>query len=144
MPRTSVTNLPLSRSAIRSRTDANRSIIFYEHNGATHVIITLDVSNAFNSISRLQGLLSIAQSLPGIYTHANCTYRRTNALWMEGPDETMREPIKGREGSIQGAVDGGTFFNMAMNHVLKEANAVLEPGRDEALVATADDIVGCD
>ena len=49
---------------------------------------------------------------------------------MDGPEETTRQPIKGHEGSTQGAVDGGTFFNMAINHVLKEANDVLEPGRD--------------
>ena len=45
----------------------------HELRGNTHVIITLDVSNAFNSVSRLQGLLSIAQALPEVYTHANQT-----------------------------------------------------------------------
>ena len=115
----------------------------HELNGATHVIITLDVSNAFNSVSRLQGLLSIAQSLPGVYTYANCTYRRNNTLWLESQEEQTREPIQGQEGSTQGAVDGGLFFNTAMNHVLKETNAVLAPGSDGAMVAIADDIVGC-
>ena len=32
---------------------------------------------------------------------------------------------------------------MAMNHVLKEMNAVLAPGKDGAMVAIADDLVGC-
>ena len=86
----------------------------HELRGNTHVIITLDVSNAFNSVSRLQGLLSIAQALPEIYTHANQTYKRINKLWMDGPGEATRQPIKAQEGSTQGAVDGGTFFNMAM------------------------------
>ena len=62
---------------------------------------------------------------------------------MDGPGEATRQPIKAQEGSTQGAVDGGTFFNMAINHALKEANAALEPGRDGAMVAIADDIVGC-
>ena len=115
----------------------------HELNGATHVIITLDVSNAFNSVSRLQGLLTIAQSLPGVYTYANCTYRRKNTLWLESPEEQTRERIQGEEGSTQGAVDGALFFNTAMNHVLKETNAVLAPGSDGAMVAIADDIVGC-
>ena len=115
----------------------------HELNGATHVIITLDVSNAFNSVSRLQGLLSIAQLLPGVYTYANCTYRRSNTLWLESPEEQTREPIQGQEGSTQGAVDGALFFNTAMNHVLKETNAVLSPGSDGTMVAIADDIVGC-
>ena len=79
----------------------------HELHGATHIILTLDVSNAFNSVSRLQGLLSIAQSIPGIYTYANCTYKRVNTLWMDGAEEQMREPIEGQEGSTQGAVDGG-------------------------------------
>ena len=115
----------------------------HELNGATHVIITLDVSNAFNSVSRLQGLLSIAQSLSGVYTYASCTYRRNNTLWLESPEEQTREPIQGQEGSTQGAVDGRLFFNTAMNHVLKELNAVLVPGSDGAMMAIADDIVGC-
>ena len=115
----------------------------HELNGATHVIITLDVSNAFNSVSRLQGLLSIAQSLPGVYTYANCTYWRSNTLWLESPEEQTREPIQGQEGSTQGAVDGALFFNTAMNHVLKETNEVLAPGSDGAMIAIADDIVGC-
>ena len=52
----------------------------HELRGDTHVIISLDVSNAFNSVSRLQGMLSIAQALPEIYTHANQTYKRINKL----------------------------------------------------------------
>jgi len=61
---------------------------------------------------------------------------------MDGPSEAIRQPIKAQEGSTQGAVDGGTFFNMAINHAIKEANAALEPGKDGAMVAIADDIVG--
>ena len=114
----------------------------HELNGATHVIITLDVSNAFNSVSRLQGLLSIAQPLPGVYTYANCAYRRTNTLWLEGPDEQTREPIEGQEGSTQGAVDGGVFFNVAMNHALKEMNAALALGKDGTMIAIADKYCG--
>ena len=34
--------------------------------GAFHVLLTLDVSNAFNVVSRLQCLLSIVQTLPGL------------------------------------------------------------------------------
>ena len=114
----------------------------HELMGSSHVKLTLDVSNAFNAVSRLQGLLSIAQSLPGLYTYANCIYRRKNTLWMDGPDEQLCKPIKGQEGSTQGAVGGGVFFNTAMNHVLKKVNAILAAEGAGTVVAIADDIVG--
>ena len=57
---------------------------------------------------------------------------------MDGPDEQVREPIMGQEGSTQRAVDGGVFFNMEMSHVLKE----VKEGAG-AIAAIADDIVGC-
>ena len=115
---------------------------FMVYDDAGSIYITYIVY-AFNSVSRLQGLLSIAQSLPGVYTYANCTYKRSNTLWLENPEDQIREPIQGQEGSTQGAVDGAIFFNTAMNHVLRETNAALSPGGDGTMVAIADDIVGC-
>ena len=110
--------------------------------GGSHVIVSLDVSNAFNAVSRLQGLLSIAQALPGLYTYANRTYKLKNKLWMDGPDEQVRELIPSQEGSTQGVVDGGVFFNTTSSHVLKEVNDVLVAEGVGAFVAIADDIVG--
>ena len=62
---------------------------------------------------------------------------------MDGPDEQVREPIMNQEGSTQGAVAGGVFFNTAMNHVLKEVNAILAAEGVGAFVAIADDIAAC-
>ena len=112
--------------------------------GDTHVIVSIDVANAFNTVSRLQGLLSIAQSIPSLYTYAYRTYSLKNKLWMDGPNEQTREPISSEEGSTQGAVNGGVFFNTALNHVLKEVNSVLQEEHAGAFVAiAADDVVGC-
>ena len=111
--------------------------------GETHVIVSIDVANAFNTVSRLHGLLSIAQSIPSLYTYAYKTYSLKNKLWMDGPSEQTREPITSEKGSTQGAVDGGVFFNTALNHALKEANAVLQGEHTGAFVAIADDVVGC-
>ena len=117
--------------------------LLHDMTGDSHVIISIDVSNAFNTVSRLQGLLSIAQSLPSLYTYTNRSYSLKNKLWMDGPDEQTREPIPSEERSTQGAVDGGVFFNTALNHVLKEVNSTLEVGRTGAFEAIKDDIVGC-
>ena len=111
--------------------------------GDTHVIISIDVANAFNTVSRLHGLLSIAQAIPSLYTYTYRMYSLKNKLWMDGPNEQTREPISSEEGFTQGAVDGGVFFNTALNHVLKEANSVLQVECAGACVAIADDIVGC-
>lgn len=109
--------------------------------GDTHIIISIEVNNAFNTVSRLQGLLSIAQSISSLYTYSYRTYSLKNKLWMDGPDEQTREPISSEEGSTQGAVDGGVFFNTALNHVLKEVNTTLEANQAGAFVAIGGDIV---
>lgn len=62
---------------------------------------------------------------------------------MESQDEQIREPIPSEEGSTQGAVDGEVFFNVALNHVLKDVNAELVQDKDGAFVAIANYIVGC-
>ena len=132
-------------SMVRNGCEAVVHLIRKMHDtfGDTHVIISIDVANAFNTVSRLQGLISIAQSIPSLYTYAYRTYSLKNKLWMDGPDEQTRVPISSEEGSTQGAVDGGVFFNTALNHALKEVNAVLQGEHTGAFVAIADDVVGC-
>lgn len=95
----------------------------HEIYGNTHVFFSLDVSSAFNSVSRLHGLLSVAQAFPGLYSYIINTYRRKNKLRMEPIDEQIRESIPSEEVSTKGAVDGGVFFNVAIYYVLKEINA---------------------
>jgi hypothetical protein len=94
----------------------------HELHGNTHVLFQLDVSNAFNSVSRFKGLLAIARHLPHLYTYILRTYRIKNKLWVDATDDQIRDHILSQEGSTQGAVDGGIFFNMAINDILRELN----------------------
>ena len=66
-----------------------------------------------------------------------------NKLWINATDDQIREYILSQEGSTQGAVDGGIFFNNAINDTLHELNKlVLELGGG-VFVAIVDDIIGC-
>ena len=53
-------------SMVRNGCEAVVHLIRKMHDtfGDTHVIVSIDVANAFNTVSRLQGLLSIVQSIP--------------------------------------------------------------------------------
>ena len=115
----------------------------HELHGNTHVLFQLDVSNAFNSVSRLKGLLAIARHLPHLYTYILRTYRIKNKLWVDATDDQIRDHILSQEGSTQGAVDGGIFFNMAINEILKELNQLVKNSGGGTFVAIADDIIGC-
>jgi len=94
-------------------------------------------------VSRLHGLIAIAQHLPQLYTYILRTYRNTNKLWINATDDQIRECILSQEGSTQGAVDGGIFFNNAINEVLHELNKLALELGGGAFVAIADDIIGC-
>ena len=66
-----------------------------------------------------------------------------NKLWVNASDDQIRDFILSQEGSTQGAVDGGIFFNCAINEIIQELNKlVLELGGG-VFVAIADDIIGC-
>ena len=111
--------------------------------GDSHVFFQTDVKNAFNSVSRLHGLLAIAQHLPQLYIFILRTYRIMNKLWINVTDDQIRDYILSQEGSTQDAVDGGIFFNNAINETLQELNKlVLELGGG-VFIAIADDIFGC-
>jgi hypothetical protein len=115
----------------------------HERYGKTHVLLQLDVANAFNSVSRFKGLLAIARHLPQLYTYIFRTYRSKNKLWVDATDEQIRDHILSQEGSTQGAVDGGVFFNMAINDTIKEINNLIKNSGGGTFVAIADDIIGC-
>ena len=40
----------------------------HQTHGDTHVFLQIDVKNSFNSVSRMYGLLAIAEHLPQLYT----------------------------------------------------------------------------
>jgi len=88
--------------------------------GDSHVFFQIDVKNAFNSASRLHGLLAIAQHLPQLYTYILRTYRNMNKLWVNASDDQIRDFILSQEGSTQGTVDGGIFFNCTINETINE------------------------
>ena len=96
----------------------------HDHLADVHVIVTFDVRNAFNSVSRLHGLMSIAQAIPGLYTYNFSTYKRINKLWMQSVSEWTRQSTPSEEGTTQRAVDGAIFFNATLSHVLKEVNVL--------------------
>ena len=111
--------------------------------GDSHVFLQIDVKNAFNSVSRLHGLLAIAQHLPQLYTYILRTYRNMNKLWINASDDQIRDQLLSQEGSTQGAVDGGIFFNCAINEIIQELNELVLQLGGGVFVAIADDIVGC-
>ena len=113
----------------------------HERYGKTHVLLQLDVANAFNSVSRFKGLLAIARYLPQLYTYILRTYRSKNKLWVDATDEQIRDHILSQEGSTQGAVDGGVFFNIAINDTIKEINNLIKNSGGGTFVAIADDII---
>jgi len=43
-----------------------------------------------------------------------------NKLWVNASDDQIRDFILSQEGSTQGAVDGGIFFNIAINETIQE------------------------
>ena len=51
--------------------------------------------------------------------------------------------ILSQEGSTQGAVDGGVFFNMAINDTIRELNNLVKNSGGGTFVAIVDDIIGC-
>ena len=71
------------------------------------------------------------------------TYRIKKKLWVDATDDQIRDYILSQEGSTQGAVDGGIFFNMAINETLRELNQLVKNSGGGTFVAIADDIIGC-
>lgn len=132
-------------SLIRNGSDSVVHLVrqLHELYGDSHVFLQIDVKNAFNSVSRLHGLLAIAQHLPQLYTCILRTYRNMNKMWINATDDQIREYILRQEGSTQGAVDGGIFFNNAINDVLHELNKLVLQLGGGTFVAIADDIIGC-
>ena len=104
-------------SLVRNGSESVVHLIRHLHkiHGDFHVFFQIDVKNAFNSVSRLHGLLAIAQHLPQLYTFILRTYRNMNKLWVNASDDQIRDFILSQEGSTQGTVDGGIFFNNAIN-----------------------------
>ena len=66
-----------------------------------------------------------------------------NKLWVNASDDQIRDFILSQEGSTQGAVDGGIFFNCAINETIQELNKLVMQLGGGVFVAIADDIVGC-
>ena len=97
----------------------------HELYGDSHVFLQIDVKNAFNPVSRLHGLIAIAQHLPQLYTYILRTYRNMNKLWINASDDQIRDHLMSQEGSTQGAVDGGIFFNCAINETIQELNELV-------------------
>ena len=66
-----------------------------------------------------------------------------NKLWVNASDDQIRDFIFSQEGSTQGAVDGGIFFNCAINETIQEVNKLVLQLGGGVFVAIADDIIGC-
>ena len=66
-----------------------------------------------------------------------------NKLWVNASDDQIRDFILSQEGSTQGAVDGGIFFNCAINEIIQELNKLVLQTGGGVFVAIADDIIGC-
>ena len=66
-----------------------------------------------------------------------------NKLWVNASDDQIRDFILSQEGSTQGAVDGGIFFNNAINETIQELNELVLQLGGGVFVAIADDIIGC-
>ena len=62
---------------------------------------------------------------------------------MDATDDQIRDHILSQEGSTQGAVDGGVFFNIAINDTIRELNSLVKNSGGGTFVAIADDIIGC-
>ena len=62
---------------------------------------------------------------------------------MDASDDQIRDHILSQEGSTQGAVDSGIFFNMGINETLRELNQLVKNSGGGTFVAIADDIIGC-
>jgi hypothetical protein len=132
-------------SLIRNGPESVVHLIRHLHEvyGDSHIFLQIDVKNAFNSVSRLRGLLAIAQHIPQLYTYILRTYRNMNKLWVNATDDQIRDHLLSQEGSTQGAVDGGIFFNCAINETIQELNELVLQLGGGVFVAIADDIVGC-
>jgi hypothetical protein len=48
-----------------------------------------------------------------------------NKLWINASDDQIRDHLMSQEGSTQGAVDGGIFFNCAINETIQELNELV-------------------
>ena len=114
-------------SLIRNGPESVVHLIRHLHEvyGDSHIFLQIDVKNAFNSVSRLRGLLAIAQHIPQLYTYILRTYRNMNKLWVNATDDQIRDHLLSQEGSTQGAVDGGIFFNCAINETIQELNELV-------------------
>ena len=113
---------------------------FHQLYGDSHVFFQID---AFNSVSRLHGLLAIAQHLPQLFTFILRPYRNMNKLWIDATDDQIRDFILSQEGSNQGALDGGIFFNNANIETIQELNKLVMQFGGGVFVAIADGIIGC-
>ena len=111
--------------------------------GKSHVLFQIDVAIAFNSVSRFKMLLAIAQHLPQLYTYILRTYRNKNMLWVDASDEQIRNHILTQEESTQSALDGGIFFNIAINDTIWELNDLVKRSDGGTFIAIADGIIGC-
>lgn len=101
------------------------------------VTISLDIENAFNSVSRNAILEGIAKRAPGLLPFAAYTYATSSTLYISGGWEGS-EPIASTEGVRQGDPCAPLFFALCIQDDLQAAN---EAGNGEAPpLAYADDI----
>ena len=77
------------------------------------------------------------------YTRTSWEHTEIYKLWIDASDDQIRDHILSQEGSTQGAVDGGIFFNSAINETLQELNQMIMEFGGGVFVAIADDIIGC-